>query len=375
MDRERKSIYISQLGYFQKYKICTTCNIIRPLRTTHCGTCDNCILRLDHHCPWIGTCVGKRNYHYFFFFLIFLNLTQIFVGIFSIIFISTKIAHDVKNYKKNNLYKKKEIQVSFCNVTVAIWIVCYVAISMIFTTGLLIFHIKIIKDDKTTKEELKKIFKNPFLNPFQRDTKTNLKNILIPNISKNSVLDELKKNKKKYEKYIKMNKQNKEDKNQSTDMYDISVEIDNDISLKKEKTEYKEKKDKKNKKEKKKNNKNNKKKINENKNEQRKTTDKKKDKRNKKFEERKNNNNNENKSSNSADVTDIISNDNINPEGKKEKGKNVLISPNKEEEDEKKSKTVENDYYNDNFPPPSNINLKDDNKLHNKKNIFKRINK
>ena len=83
----------------------------------------------------------------------------------------------------------------------------------------------------------------------------------------------------------------------------------------------------------------------------------------------------ENKSSNSADVTDIISNDNINPEGKKEKGKNVLISPNKEEEDEKKSKTVENDYYNDNFPPPSNINLKDDNKLHNKKNIFKRINK
>ena len=67
---------------------------------------------------------------------------------------------------------------------------------MIFTTGLLIFHIKIIKVNKTTKEELKKLFSNPFLNPYQRSTKENLKNALIPNISKKSLIDDLKESKK-----------------------------------------------------------------------------------------------------------------------------------------------------------------------------------
>ena len=116
--------------------------------------------------------------------------------------ISVKIALDVKLFKKNNLFKGKEVQIAFCNVIFSLWLIFFIAISMIFTTGLLIFHIKIIKVNKTTREELKHFFLTPFLNPFQRNTKENLKNGLIPNISKNSLLDELKKNKIKYLKYI-----------------------------------------------------------------------------------------------------------------------------------------------------------------------------
>lgn len=200
--RDRKTIYMSQLGYFRRYKICTTCNIIRPLRASHCGICNNCVIKMDHHCPWLGTCVGKRNYHFFIYFLLSLNLTQIFVGLFSIIHISVKIATDVKEFKKENLYKGKEIAISFCNVIPSIWIIIFIAISMVFTTGLLIFHIKIIKVDKTTREELKKLFVNPFNNPFNRTLKENLKNILFPNISKKSLIDELKENKNDYIKYM-----------------------------------------------------------------------------------------------------------------------------------------------------------------------------
>jgi hypothetical protein len=139
-----------------------------------------------------------------------LNLTQIFVGLFSIIHISVKIASDVKEFKKENLYKGKEIAISFCNVIPSIWIIIFIAISMVFTTGLLIFHIKIIKMNKTTREELKKLFVNPFNNPYNRTLKENLKNILFPNISKKSLIDELKENKKDYIKY--MNKKKEEDK-------------------------------------------------------------------------------------------------------------------------------------------------------------------
>lgn len=53
----------------QKMKLCSTCNIYRPLRTSHCGECGVCVERMDHHCPWVGTCIGKKNYAYFYLFI------------------------------------------------------------------------------------------------------------------------------------------------------------------------------------------------------------------------------------------------------------------------------------------------------------------
>lgn len=64
---------------YVEYKYCTICHIEQPLRCKHCKSCDHCVATYDHHCPWIGNCVGERNRLKFVIFL-FLQLAQLIVG-------------------------------------------------------------------------------------------------------------------------------------------------------------------------------------------------------------------------------------------------------------------------------------------------------
>ena len=60
-----------QVVLFIEYKYCSVCHIEQPLRCKHCKTCEQCVATHDHHCPWIGNCVGERNRLWFFWFLQF----------------------------------------------------------------------------------------------------------------------------------------------------------------------------------------------------------------------------------------------------------------------------------------------------------------
>ncbi len=48
------------LNLFAKY--CCECKIYRPPRTIHCNSCNHCVEKYDHHCPWLSVCIGKFNY-------------------------------------------------------------------------------------------------------------------------------------------------------------------------------------------------------------------------------------------------------------------------------------------------------------------------
>ena len=54
---------------FVESKYCTVCHLEQPLRAKHCKSCDQCVATHDHHCPWIGNCVGERNKARFYYFL------------------------------------------------------------------------------------------------------------------------------------------------------------------------------------------------------------------------------------------------------------------------------------------------------------------
>lgn len=56
-------------------RFCKWCSKYKPDRCHHCRICKTCILKMDHHCPWIYNCVGFKNYKYFFLLLIYSMLT------------------------------------------------------------------------------------------------------------------------------------------------------------------------------------------------------------------------------------------------------------------------------------------------------------
>lgn len=56
-------------------KFCGNCSLYRPARSVHCYTCGVCVLKMDHHCPWLGLCVGSRNYSLYLLYVLSMEVT------------------------------------------------------------------------------------------------------------------------------------------------------------------------------------------------------------------------------------------------------------------------------------------------------------
>lgn len=68
--------------------LCDTCCVYQDPGVRHCWDCGVCIRDFDHHCAWMGQCVGKNNLRSFNVFLISI------IPHFTLVFVAFRLAKD-----------------------------------------------------------------------------------------------------------------------------------------------------------------------------------------------------------------------------------------------------------------------------------------
>lgn len=143
-------------------KFCETCRIWRPPRASHCGTCNNCVQRFDHHCPWLGNDIGVRNYRSYFTFVSSSTVAAVAVIIAAVWHIIAKVDYVRTMDRARRLTTAQAIRKALSSGATAanlpLILICLLAVA--FTGGLTVFHIYLMCNNVTTAESFKKAQRN-----------------------------------------------------------------------------------------------------------------------------------------------------------------------------------------------------------------------
>ncbi|PIN18869.1 DHHC-type Zn-finger protein [Handroanthus impetiginosus] len=156
-----KDVFVN--GYTVRVKYCDTCMLYRPPRASHCSICNNCVQRFDHHCPWVGQCIGVRNYRTFILFVSTSTILCVYVFTFSLL---------------NLLREPCHIWTAMSRDIVSVILIVYCFISVWFVGGLTVFHLYLICTNQTTYENFRYRY-DKRENPYNQGIIKNLKEIFF----------------------------------------------------------------------------------------------------------------------------------------------------------------------------------------------------
>lgn len=133
-------------------RICFTCKIIRPPRAKHCRYCDHCVKIFDHHCPWVGVCIGKGNYPFFIILLLTSLVGTAYISSFTGYYF-------FQNYS-SDFWRSSEPGKTTEDMIIALVLFITTVLIMLLVGNLLRYHIKIYITGETTNERILKRRKN-----------------------------------------------------------------------------------------------------------------------------------------------------------------------------------------------------------------------
>ncbi|XP_025022029.1 palmitoyltransferase ZDHHC15 isoform X2 [Python bivittatus] len=118
-------------------RFCDRCQLIKPDRCHHCSVCAMCVLKMDHHCPWVNNCIGFSNYKFFLLFLAYSLLYCTFIA-------ATVFKYFIKYWTAEPTNGRSRFHVLFL-----LFVAIMFLVSLLFLFG---YHCWLVSQNRSTLE-------------------------------------------------------------------------------------------------------------------------------------------------------------------------------------------------------------------------------